>query len=246
MLTNDQLLQSLSTLLQQRGRSVDVVEDYLRDSASGYIFRPQLVETRPLADRGVHTVTAVEVYHSRVMSEPIFEYQHAAGDASIASGFEQWADLDLPPLLDALRPKAEACLTLELTSPATEGKPAYGRRVVLGPVGQYPSAPAPEPTNAGLAFDASNTDGEHPFCACCLFTRSFLAFKTLIDDDAFFGIRLYAARDLEGNPQADCRVNGHDFEPGAAALREYVKTWPGAGFEFRKQYVVLHCLPLPG
>lgn len=41
-------------------------------------------------------------------------------------------------------------------------------------------------------------------------------------------------------------VNGHDFEPGAAALREYVKTWPGAGFEFRKQYVVLHCLPLPG
>jgi hypothetical protein len=38
------------------------------------------------------------------------------------------------------------------------------------------------------------------------------------------------------------RDESADWEPGAAALREYVKTWSGAGYEFRKQYVVLHSL----
>ena len=37
---------------------------------------------------------------------------------------------------------------------------------------------------------------------------------------------------------ADCRVNGDDFEPGAIALRAYATTWPDAGYEFRKQYVI--------
>jgi hypothetical protein len=37
-------------------------------------------------------------------------------------------------------------------------------------------------------------------------------------------------------------VNGEDWEKGAQALREYAKTWPPAGYEFRKQYVVLQTL----
>jgi hypothetical protein len=66
-----------------------------------------------------------------------------------------------------------------------------------------------------------------------------LAFQALLETDDFYGIRFYAMRDADGNPQADCRVNGEDWEPGAAALREYVAKWPERGFEFRKQYVVL-------
>ena len=74
-------------------------------------------------------------------------------------------------------------------------------------------------------------------------TNSFAAFKDLIEDDAFPGIRFFAARDADGSPLADCRVNGEDWEPGAEALRAYVKTWPGDGYEFRKQYVVLQTVP---
>jgi hypothetical protein len=70
--------------------------------------------------------------------------------------------------------------------------------------------------------------------------KSFPAFKDLFEGDGFYGVRLYAARDEAGVPLADCRVNGEDYESGASALREYAKTWPPAGFEFRKQYVVLH------
>jgi hypothetical protein len=49
-------------------------------------------------------------------------------------------------------------------------------------------------------------------------------------------------RDADGVPAADCRVNGRDFEPGAVALRAYAATWPAAGYEFRKQYVVLQSI----
>ena len=60
-----------------------------------------------------------------------------------------------------------------------------------------------------------------------------------MEGERLYGLRLFAARGEDGAPQADCRVNGDDWEPGAQALREYVKTWAEAGYEFRKQYVVL-------
>ena len=80
----------------------------------------------------------------------------------------------------------------------------------------------------------------HEFCPCCLLTNSFSAFKELIEARQFYGLRLFAARDENGFPQADCRVNGEDWAEGCEALRKYVTTWPGEGYEFRKQYVVLH------
>jgi hypothetical protein len=71
-------------------------------------------------------------------------------------------------------------------------------------------------------------------------TKSFEAFKELMEGSGFYGLRLFAAHDQNGVPQADCRVNGEDWEKGAEALRSYVTTWPGTAYEFRKQYVVLH------
>jgi hypothetical protein len=49
-------------------------------------------------------------------------------------------------------------------------------------------------------------------------------------------------RDANGDPQADCRVNGDDWDKGTEALRKYVGTWPAAGFEMRKQYVVVQTI----
>jgi hypothetical protein len=44
------------------------------------------------------------------------------------------------------------------------------------------------------------------------------------------------------NKGAPYRLNGEDYEPGATALKTYVATWPEAGFEFRKQYVILQTI----
>jgi hypothetical protein len=81
--------------------------------------------------------------------------------------------------------------------------------------------------------------GHPPVCRCCLLINSFEAFRDLIEGDAFYGVRLFALRDGDGNPGANCRVNGKDWDKGAQALRAYPSTWRAAGFEFRKQYVVL-------
>ena len=86
------------------------------------------------------------------------------------------------------------------------------------------------------------SDAEHPFCPCCFLTNTFDAFKALMESDRFYGIRLFAARGEDGSPQADCRVNGQDWEDGKRALLGYVETWPQAGLEFRKQYVVMQTL----
>ena len=64
----------------------------------------------------------------------------------------------------------------------------------------------------------------------------------MFETDAFYAIRLFAAREADGTVQADCRINGEDFEVGRKALRQYVLTWPPRGFEYRKQYVIMQSM----
>jgi hypothetical protein len=174
----------------------------------------------------------------------VFEYQHSAGDNtadSIAKGLHQWVQTDFVALLEALRPKPHVCTMMEMDFPANDGKPARVRRAILGPVAHFMQHPPAKPEPSGA--DGGDEGGdEHPFCPCCLLTRSFQVFKDFMEDDAFYGLRLYAARDENCAPQADCRVNGEDWEAGKEALREYAATWPPAGYEFRKQYVVLQSI----
>jgi len=237
-----------ASALQARGFAVHTEKTWLVHEDSGFVLLPQLVELQPLEDGGMRTVTTMQTNHFDLAPDGLFEYQHSTGDNvadSICKGFDLWAQGDFPPLIDALRPKPQVCTMLELTFPAKDGAPARVRRATLGPVAHYMSSPAA--TNEGSDRTADTLgQGEagdaHPFCPCCLLTQSFEAFRELIEGDGVYGLRLYAMRDAEGTPQADCRVNGDDWEKGAQALRDYVTTWPEAGFEFRKQYVVLHTL----
>lgn len=221
-----------ASALLKFGHAVSNEKTWLLHKASGYSLLPQIAHVQPL-DGAVHTTTTLQFHHPAICPEGAFEYQHSTGGSmaeSIAGGFEQWAQFDFPALLDALRPTPQHSMMWEMEFPAAEGKPARRRRAVLGPVAHCMQAPRP-----------SGGD-EHPFCPCCLLTKSFEAFRQLMEADRFYGLRLFAARDADGTPQADCRVNGEDWEAGAAALRDYVATWPPAGFEFRKQYVVLHTI----
>ena len=135
-------------------------------------------------------------------------------------------------------------MTLEMHFPEQDGKPARVRRAVLGPVWHMTTSP---PSFRVLAFSATpsetaNPGAEHSFCPCCLFTRSMGAFKNHLDQDGFFGIRLFASQNEQGVVQADCRVNGEDWPAGANALRDYALTWDVAGYEFRKQYVIIQTM----
>lgn len=225
------LVALLIAALEGSGFAVSAHEGkWLEHGESEYRLLPQIASFQPLDKGGIRTVTTIQVHHPTLVPEGIFEYQHSIGDdtqAAIRKGFDQWVRTDFMPLLDATLTQGEFCTNLVMTLPEAEGRPKRTRRAVLGPIAHYRTDPP-----------ASDPEEEHPFCPCCLLTRSFLAFKELFEADKFFGVRLFALRDAEGVPGADCRVNGEDYQIGVDALKSYAEGWPPAGYEFRKQYVI--------
>jgi hypothetical protein len=218
-------------VMGSRGIGIDRIEDALHVRDVGLVLEPRVVGVRGAARGGVQTTSIIRVRHPESFPEAVFEYQHSTGDSleqALEGGIEGWVQLDLPPLADATRVTPIDCSSMKLQLPEKDGSPGYARRVVLGPPGRY-----------GLAASSAPQEGDHCFCPCCLLTNCFEAFKPLIEGDGVYAIRLYAARGVDDQPIADCRVNGQDYDRGKSALVAYTKKWSGGGVEFRKQYVIL-------
>ena len=127
--------------------------------------------------------------------------------------------------------------------PEKNGRPQLTRVVMFGPAMQMKAQPqTADAARSGDETSMSDGEADHPFCDCCLFTHSMGSFQEILESEQFCCLRLYAARDLNGLSAADCRLNGDDYAEGKAALLAYIGTWPGAGYEVRKQYVVLRCI----
>jgi hypothetical protein len=245
---NFDLVELLASVLRERGFEVLEQRPALEVVNGDFVLLPQLAYIQPLEKSGVRTATTIQFHHPTLVPGGCFEYQHATGDnlqSAFRSGFDQWSQMDFVTLLDSLREKPTSCTSLRLEYPTLDGTPGILRRAVLGPFVHFEEVPrlsdreVPSRNETASEGAVCNGDG---FCPCCLLTRSFEAFKKHIESDRFYGVRLYAGRNREGVPMADCRVNGEDWEEGAAALRRYALTWPEAGFEFRKQYFVLQSL----
>jgi hypothetical protein len=231
------VLDLMERVLTARGHAARRQETWIELADSGFTILPQIAGAEAMQRGGFHTVTTVQVHHPALTPDGVFEYQHSWGDTvtdAMAKGFEQWYEVDFAAFKDALLPAPRTCMTMEMAFPEKEGKPAYTRRAVLGPVAHFRANPA---TDA--------PPEEHPFCPCCFLTNTFMAYKQLIEDTGFFALRFFAARGADGAPQADCRVNGEDWPAGMDALRAYVPKWQGTGYEFRKQSVLLQTIDKP-
>lgn len=224
------LTELLAENLSSSGQEIEKGEDWILLKESGYFLLPQFVSVQSTAGSNLVTMTTIQINHDSLSSKGVFEFQHASGKTlqdSFLRGFNDWREYDLPPLLDCLRPESfGGSIVL----------PALRRRIIFGPASR-------------VVFGASQSeltkleeDDSHRFCDCCLFTNSIKSFEDLIESDAFCCLRLFAARDGDGQATADCRLNGEEFPLGAEALINYVLTWPGNCSEIRKQYVVLHNL----
>jgi hypothetical protein len=232
------VVQLAALVLERRGHAVTRHDTWLEHRATKFTFRPRLTELHRMKDGGVRSVSTITTSHPELAPNGIFEFQHATGEDAVIAlyrGFDDWAQLDLVVLMDAERDEPEHCATFELTYPPREGMAPLHRRALLGPVVHFAPGAA--------AVAGGSKEDDHSFCPCCLLTNTFEAFRPLAEGDGFFGVRLVAVRDQTGSPQADCRVNGEDWEVGAQALRDYVNRWPQSGYELRKQYVVLQDLP---
>jgi hypothetical protein len=177
--------------LRERGHEVDEWGTWLELRPSGLVLQPLLVEMNRLAEGGVQTVTTIDVRHPELMKDGLFEFQHSTGDdlsSSLAKGIAGWESVDLPVLLDALRPRPEKCQIWEMTFPEKDGRPARVRRAVLGGVSYYAALPEAKPAQC------EDDSCEHSFCPCCFLTRNFEAFRTQIEGDGTYGIRFFAMR----------------------------------------------------
>jgi hypothetical protein len=167
-------VQLLARLLADHGHEPRVEGDVVTDQATGLTFRPLLAAFQPIPNKGAQTISTIEVKHATLIPSPVFEFQHSTGDtplASIQSGFDQWCKTDLPALADATRPEPRHCTIMKFASEAKGDRPAIKRRLVLGPVAHVQQHPP----------DAPGGQEEHPFCPCCLLTRSWEAFRPQIE-----------------------------------------------------------------
>jgi Family of unknown function (DUF6348) len=229
------VVQLAADVMERRGYSVVRRGTLLEHPDSGLAITPVLLDSYPLGTGSIHSMTAVTTSHPRLVPRGVFEYQHATAKTvaeAVREGFDQWVQVDFAVFIDALLDPLEYCQGIEFSFPQTDGS-KLRRRAVLGPIG-----------HAALDREPLPSDAEHPFCPCCFLTNTFDSFKPLMESDGFYGIRFFAARGEDGSPQADCRVNGVDWEDGKRALLSYIETWPQAGLEFRKQYVVMQTLSL--
>ena len=226
-------LTSLATAIKAQRLKYKRGESHL-ELDNELVVRPQIVIVQPQDDGSVETTTTIEINHPQLCPNGTFEYQHSLGESvedSLQKGFASWVDTDLLVFAEAAGEKMEICPTLQFDMPADGSSASNRRQVVLGP-----------PLHATTQDPPNNTDDGHGFCPCCLFTNTKDAFQDQLRGSEFHGIRLFAARDATGIAQADCRINGLDWAPGAAALLKYVATWPDRGFEYRKQFVVIRTI----
>ena len=222
------------------GHGVSLRDGVLQHDTSDIVVALSLFDVHTTSNGAIRTSVGVELRHPRFGAEALYEYQHSHGDSAEAAcrtGMEQWIRVDFAVLIDALRAEPQDSLCMRMRFAEDHVLAGKTRRVLFGPVMHYGAAATTTDANACPA------DGTHDFCPCCLLTQNMDAFKNLLEDDGFHAIRLYAARDVAGQPTADCRVNGQDYDAGAQALTDYVGRWPGNGFEFRKQYVVIQTAP---
>lgn len=218
--------------LEKHGYAAARHDTWLEHPESGLIMKPVLGHSRSSGE-WVHSTSAITTSHPQLVSEGVFEYQHAFGgtlDDALFRGFDSWVQTDFVVFLDALRDTPRLCQSVEITFPRTDG-PALHRRAVLGPVEYMSSA------TIGGTYKVG--EDEHPFCPCCFLRNTFETFQPLLANDVFYAIRMFAAHDDHDKSRADCRVNGGEWDDGRQALIAYADTWPPAGLEQRKQYVIL-------
>jgi len=197
-----------------------LIDDFI--IVENIFFKPEMVGIKPLENKDVRTVTIISYFHENLVRSGSFEFQHSVGsniNESVDKGFSDWFSCDFPVITESILDKPKNCTTMVLKSEICS------RKIFLGPA-------------MHLVKNNNDVKEEHPFCQCCFITNNFQNFEKYLTGSDFYGIRMYAIRDADGHINADCRINGIDYESGKNMLIEYVKTWPDRGFEVRKQYVI--------
>jgi hypothetical protein len=231
------LIEMMVILFKKTGEKITKHDGWIEHIASGLQILPQFVDLETYPDGSVRTQSTIQLSHPDYFPEGIFEFQHSDGSTVVHSlffGFAQWQQQCLNTILDSLRAEPEDCHAIRTMVPVRNGLPQHARKATFGHVLQLTAE------QETIVVANEQADPDHSFCDCCLFTKNLKTFAPLFESNRYYCLLLYAARYPNGDIVADCRINGEDFPEGISTLIEYAATWPGQGFESRKQYVVLN------
>jgi hypothetical protein len=182
-------------------------------------FAVRLLGSGPGEHGGVAARLAVAAHAPRVSAAPILEFANGVGgtlDEALDNAIASWCATDLPVFADALREDPAECRLM--TKDQADGSPV---RIVLGPL-RYWSA-----------------EGAAPCCDVCLFTALLKSDPALFDAREPTAIKAFVTRDAKGAVCADLRVNALDSERHRAAMEDWARSWDGAGFAARKQFMLV-------
>jgi len=216
----------LADILRSKGIKSVLRNDWLI-LANKLMLRPEIVEVVSLKTGGFSTLTTLAVAHERLLPNSLFEYQQGVFKqlkATLGAGLAQWVTQDLPVFMEALSGDLKTCMAMDLE---VYKNPLFVRRALLGPINHRYSQNNP-------------IKEEHPFCQCCLLSNTYKIFEPLLTQAKTIGLHMAVYRDTKGQVQAECRINGIDWPPGADALKLYGQTWPDRGEELRRQYVLFY------
>ncbi len=237
--------EKLFSLLQQALKkfnfeTVYLEEGWLYHEDSDFILAPEFIFAENDNDNGrTSTGTIIHIYHHQLFAEPIFEYQYSWGDSAdeaLITGFEWWIQSDWLLLLDVLKTNEHDFMTMQMEFDIEETGTKQKREIIFGNVAHYGG----KQTQSASNNSDNDVEDEHDFCPCCLFTNSVEAFQPLLQSNDTFAIRLFASYDADTQTaDADCRINGEEFDQAKPLLCDYAKTWGSEDIEFRKQYIII-------
>ncbi|WP_304333940.1 DUF6348 family protein [Conchiformibius steedae] len=215
---------------------------WLYQADTGYYLLPLILDVAVNEDGYIQTATTLQINHPELFPNGIFEFQYTFGRCdtlteALLSGFDIWLKTDWETLSDAAHPHQAQHLHLALDDQDSGLK----RLVLMGSVGFYP--PVPETDTPSPPTTDQTGEAHDEFCECCLFTQSLSAFAPLIQSSDNYAIRIFVSRNADGLIEADCRVNGEDWQEATEALCNYAKTWTGEHTTFRKQYIIIRNQP---
>lgn len=226
--------QALQSALERCDIPVIRYNVWLVHEASGFGFSPRLFEVQAMDNDRVRTGTTVDIIHPDLFPEPIFEYQYSFAENDVLNcmveGFKLWIDSDVSVLLASIDRNPQGFMSIEMDF-STDGEPLQ-RQVIFGNVLRYGGKPS-----------THDKESDHDFCPCCLFTQNIELFHSLLKVKENYAIRLFVSKNSDtGETNADCRVNGEEWEHAVPKLKQYAEKWDSEDYEFRKQYVIIKTL----
>lgn len=182
----------------------------------------------------IHARLIIKTRHEGLFPDGIFEFAYGGGtdmESAIIDAAYRWIQSDFNTIHDLLCTAKEHNHDgnkADVVSMTPQGE-VLGWEIVFGPLIST--------TIEGVKQKISQDE---------IFWRLFdVITEDLLGEKGIYPIKFFAIQNEKNEIDADCRLNGQDWQKGREALLEYIREWNLKDiFHWRKQYVIVVNRPI--